>query len=179
MRKLSRWILVALAAVTLAGSAAQALTYTVTSISAGGGSACIDVTCSGGAVLTLSPTPQGSLGSGSATNTIDVTVTSITSIDVQLTGPLAFTPSGSVAGVHLNPSLFPAQFMTSSSCVTVGSTAFCGATFRFDSTILGSGTNHIFLTVNLTATAVPEPSVAALLAAGALFAVARRPGRRS
>ena len=171
MDKLGRWGMVALAAATLAGSAAHATSYTATAISAGGGTACIDLACSGGAVLTLSPTPQGSLGSGSASNTLDIVGTSITAIDVLLTGPLAFSPTGSIGGVYLNPVTFPAQFMTSSTCFSVGSFATCGATFRLDSTALGSGTNYIFLTVNLTASAVPEPSVAALFALAGLAAV--------
>jgi hypothetical protein len=140
----------------------------VTSISAGSGSACIDLACTGGPVLTLSPTPQGSLAAG--TNTVDVVGASITGIDTQVAGPLTFSPAGAVAGVALNPSVFPAQQLTSSSCVTVSGIAYCGATFRFDTTVLGSGTNYVFLTFNLQAY-VPEPSVAALLAVAAFALV--------
>lgn len=168
MKKLSRWLAAALAGGALAVGAAEAATYTLTSASVGAGTICSDLACTSGPTHTLSPTPQGSLVSGS----IGVTGTSITTFSIMLSGPFSYSPSGSHSVLNLGPSFSPAAALTSSNCFTVGSTALCGATFRIDTSPLG-GSGYAFFTVNLTATAVPEPALAVLLGLAALTGALR------
>jgi hypothetical protein len=161
---LTRLALAAALLLSLSSSGAKAATFTVTLASLGDGSICADLACTGGALYTLTPTPQGSLGSG----VVDVVGTSVTALTISLNGPLVFQPTGGGSPLTFSAANFGTASVASSSCLVVSTTAFCGVSLQ-GPTVAG----ELFATLNLTA--VPEPASALLVALGLL--IARRTAR--
>lgn len=179
-------------------SVATAQAATIVSASLGGDKVCTTLACStqthtfggsssvgsGGSLSISGTTLTFSINAGSATFNTAGSDPNLALAALSITGTATVLPvgggayaissgSGSVAGTANASAFSSGTSAVGGTCTTVGGNLNCGITFAYQSSVGLPGTRAVLGQVNVQ---TPEPSLAALLGAGAIAACAL--GRR-